>query len=232
MIRDALAQEIAEGTLTPGDKLQTEPELAQRFDAGRHSVRRAVEALAKAGKVSIEQGRGTFVEEAPHLTYSIGKRTRLRKNLVPQGCQVTSEPLSAELVEAIGNVKRALGLSDGDKVVESRRISLADNMPVAVGTSWRPAARFPDFVERRREVGSTTETYKTYGISDYFRKETEFYARPAKPEEAKLLKQHPDLPVIVVRAVDEDPSGIPISYSKVIWASGRVRFTMSGGDDG
>lgn len=232
MIRDALAKEIADGTLIPGDKLPTEPQLAARFSAGRHSVRRAVEALAKAGKISIEQGRGTFVEEAPQLTYSIGKRTRLRRNLLPQGCRVTGDLLDAKLCVAPAHVQAILHLPPDGKVVESQRITQADGMPVSFGSIWHPANRFPDFVERRDLLGSTTETYKSYGIEDYFRAETELYARPAKPEEAKMLKQHPDLPVIVVRAVDVDPDGQPIACSKVIWSSGRVRFTMSGQDDG
>ncbi|TCL08285.1 GntR family phosphonate transport system transcriptional regulator [Shimia isoporae] len=232
MIRDTLATEISNRTLRPGDKLPTEPELAERFKAGRHSVRRAVEALAKSGKVSIEQGRGTFVEEAPLLTYSIGKRTRLRTNLLPQGCEVSGETLGSGVVKAAHGVANALEVANGTDVVESHRITLANGKPIAFGTSWYPADRFPDFAERREEIGSATETYKSYGIEDYLRRDTEMYARPAKPEEAKTLKQHPDLPVIVVRKVDTDTDGIPISHSKVIWASGRVKFTISGQDDG
>ncbi|TDS93829.1 phosphonate metabolism transcriptional regulator PhnF [Pelagimonas phthalicica] len=232
MIRDALAHDISSGRLRPGDKLPTEPQLAARFEAGRHSVRRAVDALAKAGKVSIEQGRGTFVEEAPRLSYAIGKRTRLRRNLLPQGCEVTGALLGANMIIAPEPVREALNLPKGVKVVESRRITLADGMPVAFGTAWYPADRFADFVERRDVLGSVTETFKSYGIDDYHRAETDFYARPAKPDEAKTLKQHSDLPVIVVLALDADQDGAPISFSRVIWASGRVKFTISGQDDG
>lgn len=231
-IRDSLAEEIRSGRLAPGDQLPTEPQLAARFSVGRHSVRRAVEALAKEGKLSVEQGRGTFVGSEPRLTYSIGRRTRLRRNLLPQGCTVESEFLGADLAVAEGKVREALGLAPGAEVLVSHRRTLADGLPVAMGRAYHPAARFPDFVERRDRLGSTTEVYKSYGIADYVRAWTEVHARPASADEAKSLRQHPDLSVMVVRAVDADMAGRPLSFSDVIWAAGRVKFTMAGlGDD-
>lgn len=230
MIRDALAEDIETGALKAGAQLPTEPLLVERFGAGRHSVRKAVEALAREGKLSIEQGRGTFVECTPRLTYAIGKRTRLRRNLIPQGCEVTSELLGADRIAAPEAVRRALLLDPRDEVVQSRRLTLANGLPVAFGAAYHSAHRFPDFVERRDLLGSTTEAYKSYGVQDYVRKETEMYARRATPDEAKQLKQHPDVPVLVVRAVDAEPDGSPLSYSEVFWSSARVTFTMSNDD--
>src|SRR5690606_4890570 len=39
--------------------------------------RRAVSALAIEGKLRVEQGRGTFVEDAPLIDYHIGRRARI-----------------------------------------------------------------------------------------------------------------------------------------------------------
>lgn len=230
-IKDELERDIAEGRLCPGDRLPTEPDLAQRFEAGRHSVRRAVAALAKEGKLSIEQGRGTFVESTPLLTYAISRRTRLRRNLAPQGLEVSGDLLNAEVIEATAPVRLALRLNKGAKVIASRRITYADKMPISVGVSYHSADRFPDYLERRRVTASVTETYKSYGIDDYLRGETQLHARQADPDEAKLLRQHPDLPVIVVRAIDTLPDGTPIAFKEVIWSAARVQFTMTGGED-
>ncbi|MEO0544183.1 MAG: phosphonate metabolism transcriptional regulator PhnF [Pseudomonadota bacterium] len=230
MIRDTLASEIADGTLNPGDQLPTEPELVTRFGAGRHSVRRAIDALAREGKLSVEQGRGTFIDSPPLLTYSVGKRTRLRKNLLPHGYKVTGDLLGAEQIVASDRVAAALNLPFGAKVIESRRITYADDVPIAFGSVFHDAERFADIVERRDLLGSTTETYKSYGIDDYVRGETSMYARPAKPFEAETLRQHSDMPVMIVQALDTELGGRPLSYSKVIWAAGRVRFAMKPGD--
>ncbi|MGR3436237.1 MAG: phosphonate metabolism transcriptional regulator PhnF [Shimia sp.] len=227
-VRDALARDIRDGTLQPGDRLATEPELAARFEIGRHSVRRAVEALAREGKLSVEQGRGTFVDAAPRLTYSIGPRTRARQNLVPQGYEVTSRFLGADRAPAPRLIAEALGLPEDAAVIESRRLTLADGVPLAFGAIYHDAARFPDIVERRAEMGSLTKVYESYGIADYLRGETRLHARAARPDEAKQLRQHPDMPVIVLRAVDVGMDGAPISFSEVVWSAARATFSVPG----
>ncbi|MEL6551492.1 MAG: phosphonate metabolism transcriptional regulator PhnF [Pseudomonadota bacterium] len=230
IIRDTLSDDIRSGRLSAGDQVPTETQLADRFAIGRHSVRRALEALARDGKISIEQGRGTFVADAPRLTYQIGKRTRLRRNLIPQGVDVTSRLVSAKRVAAADGVAEALLLNSGAKVTESKRITMANDLPVAFGCVYHCAERFPDFAERRDVLGSTTETYRSFGIDDYVRQHTSIYSRAAKSEEAKTLKQHPDVPVLVVTAIDATPDGTPISTSRVIWSAGRVNFTMEHSD--
>ena len=77
-VRDAIASDLSTGLLKPGARLPTEPELIERFGVGRHSVRRALADLAREGRLSIEQGRGTFVLPTPTIEYAIGRRTRLR----------------------------------------------------------------------------------------------------------------------------------------------------------
>ncbi|MEO1796844.1 MAG: phosphonate metabolism transcriptional regulator PhnF [Pseudomonadota bacterium] len=230
IIRDAISEDIRQGRLSSGDQLPTEPQLADRFDIGRHSVRRALESLAREGKISIEQGRGTFVAETPRLTYQVGKRTRLRRNLVPQGVDVIGQLLAARRIVAPDDVAKALLLNSDAKVVESQRITLANDVPVAFGSVYHCAARFPDFAERRDVLGSTTETYRSFGIDDYVRLQTSIYSRPSKAEEARTLKQHPDVPVLVVTAVDATPDGTPISTSRVIWSAARVTFTVEHSD--
>jgi len=230
IIRDTLSNDIRSGRLSAGDQLPTETQLADRFEIGRHSVRRALEALAREGRISIEQGRGTYVADTPRLTYQIGKRTRLRRNLIPQGVDVTSVLLSAGRVVASDAVAKALLLNSGAKVTESQRITLANDLPVAFGSVYHCAERFPDFAERRDVLGSTTETYRSFGISDYVRQHTSLYSRSAKTEEAKTLKQHADVPVLVVMAIDATLDGTPISTSRVIWSAARVNFTMEHSD--
>ena len=229
-IRDEISNDIRNGRLSAGDRLPTEAQLADRFDIGRHSVRRALEALAREGKISIEQGRGTFVAETPRLTYHVGKRTRLRRNLISQGVKVTGELIAATRIKAADDVARALHLNAGAQVIESQRITLANDLPVAFGNAYHCAERFPDFAERRDVLGSTTETYRSFGIADYMRLQTSIYSRSAKPDEAKTLKQHPDVPVLIVIAVDATLDGTPISTSRVIWSAARVTFTMEQND--
>ena len=225
-IHDAIEGEIAEGLLEPGAKLPTEPELAQTYGTGRHSVRRAITELAKRGIVSIEQGRGTFVLPRPKIEYAIGRRTRLHQNMANKGIILESDDLGHGVEPANERVSEALQIAPQALVSATRRLTRADGIPVAFGALYHDASRLPGFPERRSSMGSVTATYSTYGIDDYFRGSTTVHSRAAKVEESKLLQQHRDLPVMIVRAVDCLPDGTPLSFGEVIWSASRVKFTF------
>ena len=232
MIRDGIAAEIAEGHLMPGTQLPTETELCVRFEAGRHSVRRAMQALAIEGKLRVVQGRGTFVESAPMIRYAIGRRTRFRQNLLDQGLTPSGEHLMAETLPAPDRVAKTMGLAQGALVHRLLRRGLADGVAVNLGLSWHCAKLFPDLIAQRQSGLSLTEVYSAHGISDYFRKRTEIFARRPEGDEAKLLMQHPDQPVLVVTKTDVTPDGRVIGHSEAVWSADRVRFTIDTLDEG
>lgn len=53
---------ITDGTLSQGDRLPSEPELAARFGVSRPTVREALSRLQNAGVVVTRQGSGSFVQ--------------------------------------------------------------------------------------------------------------------------------------------------------------------------
>jgi DNA-binding GntR family transcriptional regulator len=56
-----LTDEIARGLYSVGSKFPAEPELQERFGAGRHTVREALKLLTEKGLVGRRKKRGTFV---------------------------------------------------------------------------------------------------------------------------------------------------------------------------
>jgi GntR family phosphonate transport system transcriptional regulator len=231
-IHERLSTGISGGQWEPGTKLPTESQLCQAFQAGRHSVRRAVAALAVEGQLRVEQGRGTFVQSAPLINYQIGHRTRFRQNLLDQGVVPAGEPIADDVVAAPPPVAAALGLDEGCSVHRLLRRGLADGVPINVGRSYHCVAQFPDLAARRRAGQSVSDVYRAYGIADYFRKRTVLFARRPDAQESGLLLQHPDQPVVVVQKIDVDAEGRPLGYSEVVWAGDRVQFSFDGLDEG
>lgn len=225
-IRDGIAERIDTGHLVPGAQLPTESALCAEFDAGRHSVRRAVQALAMEGKLRVVQGRGTFVESAPLIRYAIGRRTRFRQNLLDQGLTPSGEHLTAETIPAPASIADEMSLATAEPVHRLLRRGMADGVPVSLGLSWHPARLLPDYLAHRQSGMSVTQAYAAHGILDYFRKRTEIFARRPDRDEARLLAQHPDQPVLVVVKTDVTPDGRVIGHSEAIWAADRVRFTI------
>ena len=231
-MRDVVATQIAQGELAPGDRLPTEPELARAFDVGRHSVRRAMAALAERGMVSVERGRGTFVRARPPITYRVGRRTRWRENLRAQGLEPGSQHICDEVVPAPRDVAAELDLREGAPVHRVLRRGLADGRPISLERSFHCAHRFPDLGPRRAAGASVTEVYRAHGVDDYGRRHTTVLARPAQLAEARLLALRPEAPVMVLQKTDEALDGRPVGHSESVWSALMVRFRFEGRGDG
>jgi GntR family transcriptional repressor for pyruvate dehydrogenase complex len=60
-IAERIAEQITQGKLPPGSRLQSERELSDLFGVGRSSIREAIKALESRGLVEGRQGEGRFV---------------------------------------------------------------------------------------------------------------------------------------------------------------------------
>ena len=65
-LKDFIVEMIQSDELTPGDKIYSENELAEKFDISRHTVRQALGELVNEGWLYRVQGKGTFVNRNPH----------------------------------------------------------------------------------------------------------------------------------------------------------------------
>jgi DNA-binding GntR family transcriptional regulator len=68
MLRDAVSNAIATGTLKPGARLPTESEWARQLPLSLGTIQRALRMLAEDGLVVRKQGNGTFVAEQEDRT--------------------------------------------------------------------------------------------------------------------------------------------------------------------
>lgn len=229
--RDWIVQDIAARRLADGDRIPPEPDIRRGSGVGRHSVRRALAALAAEGFLSVEQGRGTFVRARPSILYRIGRRTRFRENIRAAGLVPGSEAIATEVVAADADVAAALGLAPGAPVHRILRRGLASGTPISLTRSFHCATRFPDMGRLRAAGVSVTDVYRAHGIADYRRRDTMLYARQPQKWEARLLEQHPEQPVMVMCKTDETPEGAPLGWSEALWAAGRVRFELGGTGD-
>src|SRR5882724_1282856 len=73
-IAEQIEQRILSGELRQGDRLPTERDLAEQFQASRTAVREAMKILAQRGLIEMRPGRGTIVIDGAHqaLQNSIG----------------------------------------------------------------------------------------------------------------------------------------------------------------
>ncbi|MFO7849305.1 MAG: FadR/GntR family transcriptional regulator [Spirochaetia bacterium] len=67
-VMDHIKQLIAEGVYSPGDKIPTEQELAQKLGVGRSSIREAIKIFNHLGVMESKSARGTFVCERSKIS--------------------------------------------------------------------------------------------------------------------------------------------------------------------
>src|SRR5262245_55857568 len=78
-ITKQIEQLILSGKLRSGDRLPTERELAEQFQASRTAVREAMKTLAQKGLVDMRPGRGTIVIDGTSqaMRHSLGLMIRV-----------------------------------------------------------------------------------------------------------------------------------------------------------
>ncbi len=225
-IERALHGEIMSGILPPGSRLPSEPDLAGRFAAHRHTVRRAVAALAQRGLVRIEQGRGSFVHEDV-IDYTIGRRTRVEANLLGANRAFTGSLLSAHEEVADPAAIAALGLvGRSPRVLVVETLNAADGVPISLVRHTLPATRFTAFPDAYRDSRSVTAALAACGVPDFNRWRTRVSTRLPTAEEAKLLHQPRVVPVLVSESIDAQPDGTPIKLSLARFAGERVHLVL------
>lgn len=224
-IESALSEEIVNGAYPPGARLPTEMQLAARFGANRHTIRRAVRELKERGLVRVEQGRGTFVHESA-VDYQLGKRTRFSANLLSQDRRPSGALLDTDIVTADAKLADALELGEGAPVIRLRTLNLADEIPISIGMNYFAAERFDGIQAAFRETHSITRSLAGFGITDYVRKQTRITARMPTAEEARLLKQPPNRPLLQTTSIDAEPDGRPIQFGVTRFAGDRVQFLV------
>ena len=226
----AIAGELVQmiiGQMQPCASLPSEGELAKRFDVNRHTVRRAMLGLAATGLVSVEQGRGTFVQPGA-IDYTIGKRTRFSENLQRQGLPAHGELLGKQRLR---NAEAAshLGLARNAELLRVRVLGRSGKRAISLAEHYLDAERFPDFAEQFETLHSISKAYAQYGISDYTRKWSRITATLPDPETARLLGQPKARPVLQVEALNVDSYGAPLQYGITRFGGDWVQLHV--GDD-
>ncbi|WP_430436601.1 phosphonate metabolism transcriptional regulator PhnF [Oceanibaculum nanhaiense] len=224
-IEQAITQDITEGRFQPGDRLPTEKQLAERFRVNRHTLRRAMEALEVHGLVRVEQGRGSFVQEHV-LDYALSSRTRFSEIVSGQNRIPGGKLIDSTILPASEEVAAGLEIARDTPCVMLRMVGAADGRPILYGYNYFPAARFPNAASVYAETGSVTKMLRTHGVADYRRKLTRITARMPSEDEAAMLAQPRNRPVLVAEAVDADLDGVPVRYGYVRFASERVQLVF------
>ncbi|MGH2616544.1 MAG: GntR family transcriptional regulator, partial [Thermomicrobiales bacterium] len=138
----AIRERIRSGSLTPGDQLPAERELAERAGISRMTARQALADLARGGDVVARHGVGTFVAE-PKLTHDAVHMLGFTEEVGRAGGVVRSRVLEQEVIVPPPAIAAALELGTGEEAVRIVRLRSAGETPLLLETSLVPRSRCP-----------------------------------------------------------------------------------------
>lgn len=225
-LRDDLVRRIAAGEWAPEQAISTEAELGQFYGVSTGTLRKAIDLLVADGVLTRAHGKGTFVRR-PRLDSSLFRFFRF-KSVDGKPVRPTAKVLDREVVKPNKTIRSALQLAPNEKAIHLTRVRLIDGQSVLSEEIWLPRARFEalttlpldDFedllyplYERtcRQIVASATEILNV---------------EQATEGDVALLNVATGSPIILVRRVAADFSGMPIEWRATRGAAAEFQYQV------
>lgn len=230
-IADDLRRRIASGEWAAGQVLPSEAALGAEHEASRVTIRKALEVLRSEGLVDSRQGFGWLVA-AETLPQPLASLVTIEQQLEASGRASARQVLDFRFVDAPPLVLPALGA----RVLEVRRLNLADGEPFARVTVWCrddlgeslskvdvERASFYELLDGRGEgnrdggegaavtIGDATQTIGAENVTS---------------ADAELLGVPAGSAVLVVRRVTNDIAGIPVLVSEHVFPGHLTEFVV------
>ena len=247
-IAEDLRAQIERGSLAPGQQLQTEIELRERYGASRNTVRDAIKLLTSLGLVETRPGQGTFVVQKidPHITTltdspkvpilygevddsAAGETTgreRVFNSTTPQ----------VEIQKAPASVARLLQIAEGSQVISRHQKRSIDGTPWSMQTSFYPmgfVVKGADRLIQADDIAIGTMKYleQTLGLRQVGYRDW-ITVRTADATEVTFFSLPPDgrVGVFEVFMTAYDQTGTPMRLTVTVYPTDRNQFIVNVGD--
>ncbi len=219
-LAEALRRRIAQapvGTPTPSER-----ELAEESGVSRMTARRAIDELVRAGLLTREVGRGTFVAH-PAVGMPL-QLTSFTDDMLARGHVPSSEVLEARLVPADEQIASVFQRDPGDPVFLLSRVRLADGVPMAIERSHLRADLLPGIESHDFARESLYRVLlDEYGVR-FDGGEQVIRAAIARPDDAKTLKIPPQSAVLEFVRTSSSDAGV-MEWTTSIYPG--TRFELS-----
>ncbi len=225
-IYDLLREELEKGTYLPGNQIPTEAELSERFDVSRITVKQAIQKLVTDGFLFRQQGKGTFVSK-PKVNRKLSELISFHDEMLEKGFVPTSRLLELTMIPARSAVAQALEIPEGNKVINVKRLRLADGGVMAVQSSYIPHALCPELVNRQDLL--TGSLYKILKQDFNLVPATghEFYAAVVvRGGDAHRLGVTEGSPAFSVRRFAYLADGTPVEYTESLLRADRYTLNV------
>lgn len=205
---------IERGDLTPGDRLENEIRMAERWGLSRPTMRRAIQELVDKGLLVRKRGIGTQVVN--RQVKRPVRLTSLYDDLASTGQKPSTRVLIHEVVPATASVAEHLGVPVEAEVVHLERVRSARGAPLAVLDNWLPTEVASEFTTEELQTGGLYELFRAQGVNLRIASQR-IGARAASATEAELLEIREGDPLLTTERTTYDDYGRAIEYANHVY---------------
>jgi GntR family transcriptional regulator len=148
-IADDLRAQVKDGKLKANDKLPTEGDLSDKYEASRNTVREAIRRLTDEGLLESRPGQGTFVTRKvdplvtvltadPKTGFGGGETVAYLSEVRKKHREPTTSVPRVEVVTVSSDVAPLLGIPPGSQVVSRSQDRYIDGIPWSRQTTFYP----------------------------------------------------------------------------------------------
>ncbi|WP_213450410.1 GntR family transcriptional regulator [Rhizomonospora bruguierae] len=204
-IANVLRSRIDTGEWVVGDRLPSEAQLAASFKVSVVTMRQALSLLEQQGRLSRQQGKGTFVTATEEPT----DRVRITVPL-----ELVSEAVAGLDVRALGvtevvpptDIRTTLGLEPGEPCVQVRRVRSGTRGPITFATSYLPRWLGEGLTMADLQQSMMIDILEKRGVHFHGAIQT-IEAALAEPDTAAVLSVPVGAPILLVRRIYELEDG-------------------------
>jgi GntR family transcriptional regulator len=247
-IADDLQAQIDSGDLEPGQKLRTEIELREHYEASRNTVRDAIKLLTARGFVETKAGQGTFVirEMKPYITtltgspkvptlYGEGDDSAAGDTTRGDRVLSSTEP-QVEIQKATAGVASYLQVPEGDQVISRHQKRSVDGTPYSMQTSFYKMEFALQGASKLIQAGDIPIGTMRY-LEDTLKLKQEGYrdritVRAADGQESQFFSLSLDgrVGVFEVFRTAYDQNGNPMRLTVTVYPTDRNEFIVNVGE--
>lgn len=219
-VAQQIEQAIASGDLVPGERIDTEIEIAERYGLSRPTVRQAIAELVRKGLLVRRRGVGTQVVHAK-VNRQV-ELTSLYDDLLQSGHRPTTTVLSFEVAPADQVITEALGVAPDCPVQHLERVRFDNGEPLAIMRNWVPL----DVVTLDAAALAHTGLYdlmRNAGIDIHIAHQR-IGAAAATAAQARLLAVRAGAPLLTLERTAFDNTGRAIEVSRSSYRADSYAF--------
>ncbi len=198
-----IAEKIQNGEYPPGEKLPSEHELMEAFQASRETIRKALNQLAQNGFIQKVQGKGSIVLDAAKFDFPVSGLVSFKELASSLGNRHVTYVEKLELIEADKKIQKQLQAPPGSKVWKVYRVREIDGEKIIFDKDYL----------KQMYVKNLTEEICASSIYDYIENVLHMKISFAKKE------------IIVEEPTEEDREYLDLGgYSNVVVVKNYVYF--------